>query len=261
MRGVKIALKNIMKKPKILLFDIETMANLVYTWGKYEQDVIAYQRHWYMLTFAYKWLGEKNTHVKSLPDYPLYKKDKFNDRDLIKDLWKLFDDADIVIAHNGNSFDIKKANARFIKHKLPPPSPYKQIDTKLIAKKYLKMDSNKLDDLGDYFGIGRKINTGGFELWLGCEANDKKSWKNMCEYNIQDVILLEKVYLEMLPYITNHPNLAIYTGNNQSCPNCASLNVIKDGKVYRSTGIWQKWKCKSCNSWHSSPLKDNALIR
>lgn len=116
-------------KPKVLLFDIETMANLVYVWGKYEQNVIAYERHWYMLTFAYKWLGDKKTYVKSLPDYSMYKKDKYNDIELIKDLWKLFDEADIIIAHNGNSFDIKKANARFIKHKLKPPSPYRSVDT------------------------------------------------------------------------------------------------------------------------------------
>src|SRR3990167_9203428 len=146
---------------KILFFDIETMANLVYTWGKYEQDVIAYQRHWYMLTYAYKWLGEKKAYCHSLPEYPLYKRNRFDDKQLVKSLWKLFNEADIIIAHNGNQFDIKKANARFIKHKMSPPNPYKTLDTKLIAKRYLKMDSNKLDDIGDYFNIGRKINTGG----------------------------------------------------------------------------------------------------
>jgi uncharacterized protein YprB with RNaseH-like and TPR domain len=241
-------------KPKILFFDIETMANLVYTWGKYEQDVIAYQRHWYMLTFAYKWLGDKKTYVKSLPDYPLYKKDKHNDRDLVKDLWKLFDEADIVIAHNGASFDVKKTNARFMKHRLPPPSPYKILDTKLEAKKYLKMDSNKLDDLGDYFNVGRKINTGGFELWLGCEAGDKKSWKKMCDYNIQDVILLEKVYLKLLPYITKHPNVSVIKGNHLGCPNCGSYHTQKRG-VNNSKGskgviIKQRYQCQDCGAWY-----------
>lgn len=253
--------KNKSKKPRILLFDIETMANLVYVWGKYEQDVIAYKRHWYMLSFAYKWLGEKTTYCLSLPDFPAYKKDKIDDSQLVKALWDLFNEADVVIAHNGNSFDVKKVNARFIKHKLPPPSPYQQIDTKLVAKKYLKMDSNKLDDIGDYFNIGRKINTGGFELWLGCEANDKNAWKKMCDYNIQDVILLEKVYLAMLPYMTNHPNLAVMVGERSVCPNCLSKNVIKDGTYPTATMRYQKWKCKDCLSWHKSPLKDNSQIR
>jgi hypothetical protein len=248
-------------KPKILLFDIETMANVVYTWGKYEQNAIAYKQHWYMLTFAWKWLGDKQTFVKSLPDFPMYKKDPINDKQLVEFLWDLFDQADIIIAHNGNSFDIKKTNARFIKHKLPPPSPYKTIDTKLVAKKYLKMDSNKLDDIGDYFNIGRKINTGGFELWLGCEANDKKSWNKMCKYNIQDVVLLEKVYLEMLPYMTQHPNLALMRGERESCPNCGSDMVQRRGFGYSRSSKYQRWSCNDCHSWHQSPLKEYSQIR
>lgn len=249
------------KKPRILFFDIETMANVVYVWGKYEQDAIAYKRHWYMLTFAYKWLGEKRTYCRSLPDYFSYKKDTTNDRELVKELWNLFDQADIVIAHNGASFDVKKANARFIKHKLPPPSPYKIIDTKLVAKKYLKMDSNKLDDIGDYFNIGRKINTGGFELWLGCESGDPKSWRKMCKYNMQDVVLLEKVYLEMLPYMTQHPNLALMIGERRACPNCQSINITKQGTRASQTNIFQNWKCSDCLSWHQSPLKEGSQIR
>ncbi len=248
------------KEPRILLFDIETMANLVYVWGKYEQDAIAYRRHWYMLTFAYKWLGENKTYVHSLPEYSLYKKEPENDKELVKELWKLFDEADIVIAHNGASFDVKKANARFIKHKLPPPSPYKIIDTKLVAKKYLKMDSNKLDDIGDYFNIGRKINTGGFELWLGCEAGDKKSWKKMCDYNIQDVILLEKVYLEMLPYMTQHPNLGLMNGIAHACPNCSSENVTKRGVSYTRTSVYQRFQCGDCHAWSQAP-KEGKQIR
>lgn len=248
-------------KAKILLYDIETMANLAYVWGKWEQDVIAVKRHWYMLTFAYKWLGESKTHVVSLPDFKLYKKDQFNDRDLVKALWDLFDEADVIIAHNGNSFDIKKTNARFIKHKLKPPSPAKYIDTKLVAKKYFKFDSNKLDDLGDYFNIGRKINTGGFELWLGCEANDKKAWDKMCKYNIQDVVLLEKVYTEMLPYMKDHPNLALLMGEKNACPNCEGTHLQKRGFEYTRASQFQRWACMDCGAWHRSPLKIGSQIR
>ncbi len=249
------------KKPRILLYDIETMANLSRVWGKYEQDVIAVERHWYMLTFAWKWLGESKTFVHSLPDFPMYKKDKYNDKSLVEVLWKLFDEADIIIAHNGNSFDIKKTNARFIKHRLPPPSPYKTIDTKLVAKRYFKFDSNKLDDLGDYFNIGRKINTGGWELWQGCEDGDPKAWEKMCRYNKQDVVLLEKVYLAMLPYMTNHPNIAALQETRKACPNCGSNHVQKRGYGVSSTTKYQKWQCMDCASWHSSALKEGSQIK
>jgi len=247
---------------KILLYDIETSPNLGYIWGKYEQNVLAYEREWYMMTVAYKWLGEKKTHVLSLPMYKTYQKDKENDIELIKDLWKLFDEADIVIAHNGNSFDQKKTNARFIYHKLPPPSPYKQIDTKLEAKRYFNFNSNKLDDLGQYFKVGRKLDTGGFELWQGCMAGDTKSWEKMCKYNKQDVILLEKVYLTMRPYMTSHPNIAVLNNNVCACPNCGSKKVQKRGFARsRSGGTFQRWQCQECASWHQSTLGDNKQIR
>lgn len=245
-----------MNKPKILLFDIETMANLIYAWGKYEQDAIAYKRHWYMLTFAYKWLDEKKTYCRSLPDYPLYKKEKENDRELVKELWNLFNEADIIVAHNGNSFDIKKANARFVKHGLTPPSASKYIDTKLEAKKYLKMDSNKLDDLGDYFGIGRKINTGGFELWLGCEANDPKAWKKMCEYNIQDVILLEKVFLKLRPWMKTYPIYEAPSDKPKECHACFGTHIQSRGTEIRVGGkVVGRFQCQSCGKWLYGKVK------
>lgn len=250
-----------MNKPKILLYDIETFANLAYVWGKYEQDVIAYKKEWYMLTFAYKWLGESTTHVLSLPDFKTWKKDKQDDVELVTALWNLFNEADVVIAHNGNSFDQKKANARFIAHKLPPPTPYKQIDTKLVAKRYFNFNSNKLDDLGNYFGLGRKINTGGFELWLGCASGDMKSWKKMCDYNKQDVVLLEKVYLKMLPWMDNHPNLALLTGEIHACPNCSSKKIVKRGVSMSRVSKYQRWQCNDCKGWHQSALADGSQIR
>lgn len=237
------------RKPRILLYDIETMANLSYVWAKYEQDVIAVNKHWYILTVAYKWLGESKTHVMSLPEFPIYKKDRTNDKQLVEALWKLFDEADVLIAHNGNSFDTKKVNARFLKHGLNPPTPYKQIDTKLVAKKYFRFDSNKLDDLGDYLGIGRKINTGGFELWLGCANNDKKSWGLMCEYNKQDVNLLERVYNKMLPFMTDHPNHNLLLGTTHSCPNCGHHTIQKRGFSFTRVSKSQRYQCTKCGAW------------
>lgn len=243
------------KKLRVLLYDIETAPNL----GRYfelykEGNIIWKESDWYMLSFSWKWLGEKQTYVMSLPEFPEWKKNKENDKALVGELHKLFNEADIIIAHNGNSFDQKKSNARFIYHGFPPPEPYKEIDTKLVAKRYFKFDSNKLDDLGDYFKIGRKMQTGGFSLWKGCMEGDKKSWKKMCEYNKQDVILLEKVYEKMKPWMNNHPNIALLNGDKEGCPNCGSLNIKKEGKNHTRAGVKQQWSCKNCFSWHSSPL-------
>jgi hypothetical protein len=240
-----------MSKTKILLFDIETSPLVSYTWGLWEQNVIKVKEEWYMMSFAAKWLGQKNTQAYSLPDFPLYKKDPKNDRELVKKLWDLLDEADIVIAHHGDPFDVKKTNARFAVHGFPPPSPYKTIDTKKVAKKYFKFESNKLDDLGKYLNVGQKMDTGGFSLWVGCMGGDMESWKKMVKYNKQDVVVLEQVYLKLRPWMTNHPNRNLTEGTLSNCPNCSSSNLIRRGYSFTRLSKRQRFNCKDCNAWSS----------
>lgn len=235
--------------PKVLIFDIENSPNLGYIWGKYEQDVIAYEREWFMLCFSYKWLGQKRVHSKSLIDYKGYKKDPFNDKELVTDLWKLFDEADILIAHNGDRFDIRKANAKFLEHGLPVPAFYRTVDTLKVAKKYFYLNSNKLDDLAKHLGIGKKLQTGGFDLWKGCMGGDKKSWKTMIKYCNQDVKLLEDVYLKLRKWMTNHPNVNLVDEKECACPTCGSQKLQRRGFAYTQASKYQRFACTNCGSW------------
>lgn len=247
---------------KILIFDIETTPLISYTWGIWEQDVIKVKQGWYMLSFSYKWLGEKKTHVLSLPDYKLYKTDKQSDLELVKDLWRLFDLMDIAVAHNGASFDVKKANARFLTHKMKPPSPYKIVDTKIVAKNVAKFDSNKLDDLGFELVGEQKFKHSGFSLWLRCMSDkyDKKAWDEMCHYNKQDVVLLEKIYLVLRGWMTTHP--VVYWGQSEAG---ASVHChVCDGKVqFRGTArtktqLKRRYVCIECGTWGSVVDKSEA---
>jgi len=237
-----------MKEPKILYYDIETSPNLSYTWGKWEQNVIEFEREWYMISFAYRWNNGK-THACALPDYKTYKKDPHNDKELVRKLWELFDEADIIVAHNGDAFDIKKSNSRFLFHGLTPPSSYKTIDTLKVAKKYFKLNSNKLDDLGNLLGVGRKIDTGGFELWLGCLRGDKKSWYKMVKYNKQDVDLLCNVYQKLRGWMNNHPNVNLYDEKDGRCPICGGEHLQKRGYGYSKSGRHQRHQCTDCGGW------------
>lgn len=241
-------MKNVPEKARVLLYDIETTPNLAYVWGKYQQDVIAYESEWHILCFAYKWLGEKRTHVVALPDFPLYKKDKHNDLEVVKKLHELFNEADVIIAHNGDSFDQKKVHARFMVHKLGPPSPYRQIDTKKVARKYANFNSNKLDDLGRVLGLGQKLQTGGFSLWLGCMNGVQAAWNTMKRYNKQDVVLLEQVYLELRPWIKNHPAMNLMEGKLDGCPNCGGTNLHKNGVYHNKVTTVQVWHCNDCGA-------------
>jgi DNA polymerase elongation subunit (family B) len=233
-------------EPKILLFDIETSLNRGYFFNLYQEgNIVEVESYWYMLSFAYKWLGQKKTHVMSLPDFKGYSRDKENDRALVTELHRLFGEADILIAHNGDKFDIKCSNARFIVHGLAPPSEYKSIDTLKLARKHFKFLSNRLDDLGHYLGLGRKLSHTGKALWLACMKGDPAGWLKMCRYNKQDVNLLHAVYLKLRPFTTTHPDLNNWT-RADGCPICQSLKVESHGWRPLVSGKRKRMHCNGC---------------
>ena len=249
-----------MKKLKILLFDIEVAPNLAAVWGLYEQNAVWVANEWYMLSFSAKWLDKKSIIAYALPDFKKrYLKDPESDALLMQELWNLLDEADIVIGHNGDRFDIKKANARFISHGMKPPSPYKTIDTLKVARRHFKFNSNKLNDLGKYLGVGQKVETGGYRLWKGCMDGDLTSWKKMVKYNKQDVKLLEDVYLELRPWMTNHPNLNILQKTTHDCPICGEDTLQKRGFNITRTSRYQRYQCKSCGGWSQSRTAEPAF--
>lgn len=233
---------------KIGFLDIETAPNLGYSWGKYDQNIISFVETWFLLAFSYKFLGEDKIVTKALPDYPKYKKNKKDDSDLVKDLWKFFNEADIIVAHNGDNFDTKKSNARFITHGLPPPKPYKTVDTLKIARKHFKFDGNRLADLAQYLEVGSKEKTFGFATWEGCIKGDPIEWKRMRVYNAKDITLLEGVYLKLRPWAATHPDLSLYS-HPGNCHVCDSTRVQRRGVMHLKTRSYQRLNCQSCGAW------------
>lgn len=240
-----------MGEPRILLFDIENTPNIAYTWGKYDQTVNRFQKEWWMLCFGWKWLGERGVNVEALPDWPgAYKKDPTNDLYLVTRLRDLIDEADVVVAHNGDGFDMPKARARWLVHDIDPPSPVRSVDTLKVARKVAMFNSNKLGDLGETLGLGTKANDGGFDTWLKCMAGDPKAWARMMRYCGRDVLLLEKVYKRLRPYIENHPNVALIGDNKDGCPKCGKGPLIKRGT--RKIGlsyVYDRYYCKACRGF------------
>lgn len=238
-----------MNKPKVLFFDIETSPNLGYVWMKWEQNVLAFKEEWQIMSFSYKWQGEETVKCVAMNDF----KDSSSDKHVVKALHAILGEADLVVAHNGDAFDIKKANTRFLYHGLPPLPATPSIDTKKVAKKYFNFNGNGLQDLGIYLKLGKKMKHEGFEMWLGCLAGKKSSWDMMKKYNKQDVTLLEKVYNKLLPWIKNHPNLS-QLNNEFNCNTCSSSRLQKRGRSVTTTAIKQKWQCQDCGNWMSTTL-------
>jgi DNA polymerase elongation subunit (family B) len=236
--------------PRILIWDLENSPSLGFFYGKeYETNILQTIRQWHLMSFAAKWLDSKDIIVKALPDYPLYKRDKFDDRALVQDLHKLLSQADVLVAHNGDAFDTKKANARFIIHGLDPIPPLKSVDTLKIARRNFSFNSNRLDDLGNYLGIGRKLVHTGKHLWLACLDGNLDAWKTMRKYNVQDVLLLERLYKKVRPWHATHPNLNALSRQPIACPKCGSTNLWKRGYNYTLTSEAQRFQCRECFGW------------
>lgn len=241
--------------PRVTLLDIETSPSVGYTWGKYDQNVIKPIRGWELLCFAYKELGAGKVRVIARPDF----RDK-TDRSIVKEAWKILDDSAAVIAHNGDRFDISKLRAKFVAHDLPPPRPFKQIDTKKIAKAHFGFYSNSLNDIARDLGLGEKMETGGFELWEGCMAGDPKAWAKMKRYNSHDVTLLERVYMKLRAWHPTHPNLALVDigGTVTDCPVCSSEKVQRRGYQAMRTRRAARLHCQDCGHWFSRALSNVA---
>lgn len=235
-----------MSEPRIAFLDIETFPNIGYVWGKYDQNVIKYTQQSCVASFVWKWANNDKIISRSLPDYVGYVAGSYDDELLVADLWKLLDEADIVVAHNGDSFDVKVIVGRFLIHGMRPPSPFKTVDTKTVVKGIARYNSNSLDDLcGQFFGV-HKIKTD-FDLWEGCIKGDAKCWAKMIEYNRKDVLLLERVYYKLLPFAKIHPNLTFWTRG--ACPKCGSKNIQYRGVAHAIVNTYQRFQCNDCGSW------------
>ena len=235
-------------KAKILLIDIETSYIIAKVWGLFKQNISPSQivQDWYIIMGSWQWLGEDKIHNISCTKKELL---ACNDKRVIEKLSEQILKADIVIGHNVNRFDLKRIKARVMVHKLPSLSHAKTLDTLCVARKEAAFTSNKLDAIGKTLGVGQKIvNEPG--LWDKVMAGDMKAVKRMATYCDQDVNVLKELYLYMLPYISNHPKLSMFTGNQEHdpCPNCDSNNSIKYGFAYKISNKYQKFRCKACGN-------------
>lgn len=238
------------KEVNILVWDCETSPLKMWAWGAYEASALEVIEQSQILCFAYQWLGQK-TKVFGQDDMPGYKPGVNDDKELVNEIHRLFNKADIIIAHNGDSFDQKTAQARMMIHGLLPPEPYMQIDTKKVAKKYGRFSRNKLDDLGKMFGLGEKMHHEGWDMWKGVMEGDKKMWGMMKSYCKQDVDLEVKLYLYLRPWIQNHPSMSVIGDMPDVCPKCGGTNLRQGGFFATKTGKRKRYQCLECGGWCS----------
>lgn len=236
--------------PKVLVFDIETAPMLGRIWKLWDNNLSLSQveSDWHLLSWSAKWLGDP-------PDKVMYMdqrnaKNIEDDTELLEELWKLLDKADMTLTQNGVAFDHKKINARFILKGFQPPSSCKQIDTKKIAKKHFGFTSNSLEymtsNLCKKFKKSTHAKYSGYSMWKECLAGNIEAWNEMEMYNKLDVLSLEELYVEHFAAWDNSINFNVLHDKNATVCTCGNTEFRKAGFHYTKTNKFQKYKCTDC---------------
>lgn len=244
----------VQQMPNILVYDLETAAATAMTFGRFNinlsQSNIVDEGGW-ILCASFKWLGSDEQTTLHLTPEEIYNRD---DSRIVAELYTQLENASATIAHNNKKFDSKVLQTRALVNGFGALPTVKIIDTLQMAKAKLKLPSNKLDSIGEYFGLGRKIETEGITLWKKVQDGDMNAMVRMVKYCEQDVVLLEAVYnqLRCLGNTGSGYNAALqYNDGQVHCPTCSSTDLVPTGRVVNtSVSSFYEVECLECGSKH-----------
>jgi len=234
---------------KRLIYDLEVSPNVVLAFAAgYDKvinhDAIVEERK--IICIGYKWHGEGRAKVLR------WDKNK-DDKAMLVEFAAIAHEADELIAHFGDRFDMPWFRTRCLFHGLPPLPHYKTVDTKAWASKNFYFNSNKLDYIGSFLGYGNKLKTD-FSLWRDITlSNNQKALDKMCRYCARDVELLERVYDTLQPHLKAKTHAGVKAGlDNWTCPKCGSKHVHKSKTRHTASGqVLHQMACGDCGSYHS----------
>jgi len=230
-----------------LTIDLETAPNIGDAWQLWNTTISLNQlrQSAYTLCWAAKWYGSKEILFGSTWD------------DNIGDAYDLLEEADATITFNGDNFDRKVLNKDFALGGLGPPEFSRSIDLYKVIKKNFRFPSNKLEYVAEQFGVGSKVKHSGHSLWVRVMAGDSKAQKEMRRYCEGDVRITEKLYGRLLPWIPNHPNRMLYTG--EICVRCTKGTLQKRGFYYTENGRYQTYRCSSCRGYQRDTRREDGV--
>lgn len=247
--------------PSLLFIDTETAPAISYHWrGMYDVKIIENIRRPMVISFAWMWQGEKRAQVASLRSFPGYKPGDMNNRALTRFMRRIIAKADICVGHNIVDFDDKVISTELWIHDLPPVPPQMFVDTLTVLRTRFKLISNTLNYACQIVGIGKKVPTGGFELWKRVEKGEAAAWAQMEFYNRMDVErLLVPLYYRTRAWVKNHPAMTPRDVACFACPTCQSEKLRAQGFRMMAGGKRQRYQCQDCGKWSTGQIVKRQL--
>lgn len=235
-----------MTDAKIVFFDTEFTPNLGYFWGLFDQNISPsfIEESQRMLCWG----------VKEYKKPVVVTDERVGRKEMLESLRDHLTGADLVVSWNGAKYDTRMANREFVREGLTPPAPYKEVDLMRIVKQRFAFPSNKLDYVAQELGVGRKVETGGFDLWRGVMAGDEKAWRKMRQYQKQDVVLLENLFEILKPWIKMpHP---VSDKAGLVCRNCGGTHLQSRGVSRTLQSVYPRYQCMTCSTWMRGPERE-----
>lgn len=238
---------------KRLFFDIETSPNVGLFWQAGYKQKIDYSniiKERAIICICYKWEDEKQV-------YSLTWDRKQSDKAMLLAFIEVANMATELVGHNGDKFDLPWIRTRCLFHKIPMFPQYTTIDTLKAARSKFRFNSNRLNYIADYLGIGQKIKTE-FDLWKEVLLNNSKpALDKMVKYCQKDVVLLEKVFKELRVHLPAKSHYGVLFGHDRgTCPECGSDDLVISMRRTTATGLKKiQYRCNTCNTYHSKTDK------
>lgn len=254
-----------MAAPRIVLFDLETLPNMEEAMkvfpqiGAYPGLTLKAQIN-SIICCGYKVLSDNAiTACINAWDFEPWQRDVNDDSEVVRAVYEVLKDADCVVTHNGRRFDWKFLQTRLLKHGFDPLHKIPHVDTCAVAKANLMTFNNRLGNVSEFLGLDKKMENGGWDLWVRVRRRDPEAMKIMTEYCMKDVDVLEGVFKRLRPLIKEIPNHNLFNiavGMKNACPKCGSTRLKPQGHRYNATTIRKRWKCGDCGAMSSTDATD-----
>jgi len=226
----------VQETPRILTLDVENSPHLAYTYDLWGADIppdriLEPAR---LLCWAGKWHEQKTVQFYS----------EYHDgvEAMLDELWSALNDADIVVTYNGLRHDIPIILRTLVDNGYPPVSPWQDVDLYQVVKRRFKFASNRLGYVTEAMGLPTKLETGVAQLWRKVLEDDDKAWTKFRAYNKQDVVVTEKLFDSLRPWI-KAAHLGLWSGDMAACPSCGSTDLEPAGLAYTKTAKYARLVC------------------
>lgn len=236
-----------MRETRILTIDIERFPFLAAGY-----DLRAKYTPWTSIVqpsreccFAAKWLDSDEVVFHGEYDFAKGKLTKPARTKMLREMWGLLDAADIVVTYNGVNFDQPHMTTEFTLAGMTEPRPFKSVDLYKVVRSRLRLESNSLAYALNRFGLPAKMDMGGMGTMLAAMRGDVEAWTHLRDYNGQDVISTEALYLRLQGHNPSHPMMGSEL-DELRCNQCGHVDFEPAGWNRAQVLERAQYRCKSC---------------